>query len=197
MRTRVLIVDDEDQVLDCLSKLLEAAGYDVVGKARTGGEVPILAALLHPDVILLDVKLPDMDGFQVAEEIQKSYPMPIVLATAYCDQDLVNRAVDAGVFAYVTKPFRLADVMSAIEVAIRRHADAMGLQKEIDRLGDALESRKWIEKAKGILMKTRGLDEIQAHRYMQLESQRRSQPVADLARAIVTANEMLAVKIIG
>lgn len=197
MRTRVLIADDENQVLDSLTKLLESAGYAVMGRAQTGREVCRLTSELAPDAVLLDIKMPDMDGLEAAQAIMNATPVPIVLCTGYCDEELIRRAADAGVYAYITKPFRVAEITAAIALAIRRHADARDLKNEVGRLGDALEARKLIEKAKGIVMRTQGIGEDQAHRYLQTESQQRSQPIVELAKAILTADEMSKVQAIG
>lgn len=197
MRTRVLVADDDNHVISSLSQLLETAGYSVVGKARTGREACLLNAELDPDVVLLDLKMPDMDGVEAAEQIMDTHPAPVVLCTAYCDEELVACAARAGVYAYVLKPFRLAELVSAITVARHRYADVQGLQQEVGSLEKALEERKLIEKAKGIIMRTRGVDEEQAHKYLQRESQRRSQKAVELAQAIITAEEMFRTKVIG
>lgn len=197
MRLRVLVADDEEQVLDGLAALLETAGYSVIAKAANGQEVLELNEALSPDVILLDVKMPDMDGIEVTRAIMKAKPVPIILCTAHCDEALMLSAAEAGVYAYLIKPFHLSDLVPAITMAKHRFADLVNQQIEVRKLRETLEARKWIEKAKGIVMKNRNLDEEQAHRYLQMESQRRSQALSDLARAIVTAEEMFSVKVIG
>jgi len=197
MRVRVLIADDEEQVLTGLAEMLESAGYSVIAKARTGREACELTAAVGPDVVLLDLRMPDMDGIEAARTIVQTAPTPIILCTAYCDEGLVVRAAEAGIYAYLLKPFHISDLVPAITVARYRCADAVNLGLQIQKLGQQLEARKWVEKAKGIVMKNRNLDEEQAHRYLQMESQRRSQPLVDLARAVVTAEEMLKVKVVG
>jgi len=197
MQTRVLVADDDEQVLTSLSGLLESAGYCVVGRARSGREACELNSTLNPDIVLLDVKMPDMDGLNAAKTMMETSPVPVVLCTAYCDQELIDGAARAGVFGYITKPFRLQQLVPAMTVARNRYQDAINLKKEIGGLEKTLEDRKWIEKAKGIVMRRRGMDEEQAHSYLQKESQRRSQPLAELAKAIVMAEDMLKTRIIG
>ena len=184
-------------MLDGLAALLDTAGYSVIAKATSGREVLELNEALNPDVILLDVKMPDMDGIEVAKAILKTKPVPIIFCTAHYDESLILSAAEAGAYAYLIKPFHVSDLVPAITMAHYRCIDLMNQQVEVRKLREALEARKWIEKAKGIVMRNRNLDEDQAHRYLQMESQRRSQALADLARAIVTAEEMFTVKVIG
>lgn len=196
MGERVLVADDEQETLDAEAKLLEATGHTVVGRARNGDEACRMAESLCPDLILMDLKMPDMDGLEATSRIMEKRPVPVVLCTAYCDPDVLSRAAETGIYAYVNKPFRLKDLMCAIATARSRHADNVYFKSLVTRLEDEIETRKWVEKAKGILMKSRRLDEEQAHRYLQRESQRLSQPIGDLARMVVTAEHMFKTKVI-
>jgi len=188
---KVVVVDDEPHVLSTLAQLLESAGHTVVGKAATGEEGVCLNEALKPDVVLLDLQMPGMGGIQAANCMMSSRPVPIVICTAYYDDELVNAAAGVEVYAYVVKPCRLPDLVPAINMAVSRFEDARLLRGEVDALKNALAARKWIEQAKGILMRTRHLAEDEAHKFLQQESQRQSRPLSELAKAIVLAEEAL------
>ncbi|HUV05051.1 MAG TPA: response regulator [Armatimonadota bacterium] len=191
---RIVIADDEPHVLSALAQLLESAGHIMVGKAGTGEEAISLCQSLRPDVVLLDVHMPGMDGLEAAKRIMSSHPLPVVICTAYCDDDLMNMAANVGVYAYVVKPCRLSDLLPAINVAISRFEESRLLRGEIETLKQALEDRKCIEQAKGIVMRTRQLTEEQAHRFLQQESQRQSRLLRELAEAIVLADRTFSSK---
>lgn len=189
---RIIIADDEPQVLSTLAQLLESAGQVVVGKASSGEEAVWLNQTQDADVVIMDLKMPGMDGLEAAERIMATRPVPVVICTAHCDDCAVDAAASLGVYAYVVKPCRLADLLPTISVAISRFHDAKLLKNEVESLGEALESRKLVEQAKGIVMRTRRVTEEEAHRFLQRESQRQSKPLSDLAKAIILAEKTFA-----
>lgn len=197
MLGRVIIVDDEEEIVKILAEFLESGGYSVVGKGRTGRDAVELNEALKPDLVVLDVEMPEMDGLEATRLMMQTRPVPIILCTGCHDKRVSEQAVEAGVYAILLKPLRLTDLMAAMAIAISRHRKATDLQDNVDELRQSIENRKWVEKAKGILMRAQGLGEEQAHRYLQIESQRRSQPLAELAKAIVTAEEVLGVGAVG
>jgi response regulator NasT len=158
---RILIAEDETIIRLDLRDLLERAGHEVVGEARDGEEAVALARDLQPELAIMDVKMPRLDGIEAAKRILGERPMPIVLLTAYGQQELVARAVEAGVFGYLVKPFREQDLVPAIETARARHAELAAVREEAESLADALAARKSIERAKGILMEKDGLSASQ------------------------------------
>ena len=156
---RVLVAEDETIIRLDLKGLLEGAGFEICAEARDGEEAVRLARETEPDVVLLDVKMPRLDGIEAARRILDERPVPIVLVTAYGERELVSRAVEAGVFGYLVKPFRDTDLLPAIETARARHDELVALREEADSLAEALAARKSIERAKGILMQREGLTE--------------------------------------
>ena len=160
--TRVLIAEDETIIRLDLRGLLESAGFEVCAEARDGEEAVRLASETLPDVALLDVKMPNVDGIEAARRILDERPIPIVMVTAYGERELVSRAVEAGVFGYLVKPFRETDLLPAIETARARHEELVALREEAESLAEALAARKAIERAKGILMQREGLSEDEA-----------------------------------
>jgi two-component system, response regulator PdtaR len=169
--------------------MLERAGFEVVAEARDGAEAVRLAAETEPDLAVMDVKMPDLDGIEAARRILEERPIPIVMLTAFSEADLVSRAVDAGVFGYLVKPFRETDLLPAIEAARARHAELQAVRAESDSLRDALESRKSIERAKGVLMDREGIPESEAFERMRRASQRIGKPMREIADAVVAAFE--------
>ncbi len=157
--TRVLVAEDETLIRLDLKGLLESAGFEVCAEARDGEEAVELARTTEPDVALLDVKMPRLDGIEAARRILDERPIPIVMVTAYGERELVARAVEAGVFGYLVKPFRETDLLPAIATATARHDELRALREEADSLAEALAARKAIERAKGILMQREGLSE--------------------------------------
>src|SRR5262249_37353948 len=183
--TRVLIAEDETLIRLDLRGLREAAGFEVCAEARDGEEAVELARETQPDVALLDVKMPRLDGIEAARRIGEERPIPIVMVTAYGEQELVSRAVEAGVFGYLGKPFREADLLPAIATAKARHKELVALREEADSLADALAARKAIERAKGILMKREGLSEDEAFARLRKASQISGRPLKVVAEALI------------
>jgi response regulator NasT len=167
--------------------MLERAGFQVVAEARDGREAVELAAERQPDLAVMDVKMPEMDGIEAARRIIERRPIPIVMLTAFTERDLVSRAVDAGVFAYLVKPFREGDLLPAIEAARARHAELAELRAESESLREALESRKAIERAKGVLMDREGISEQEAFERMRRASQKTGKPLREIAEALLAA----------
>jgi response regulator NasT len=165
--------------------MLERAGFDVVAEARDGREAVALAAEHRPDLAVMDVKMPELDGIEAARQMLEQRQIPIVMLTAFSEAALVGRAVDAGVFGYLVKPFRESDLLPAIEAARARHAELQALRDEAGSLRDALEARKLIERAKGLLMEKDGLSEGEAFARLRGASQQTGRPLREVAEAIL------------
>jgi response regulator NasT len=182
---RILVAEDETIIRLDLVELLQRAGMDVVGEARDGEEAVALARDLEPDLAIMDVKMPRLDGIEAARKIIAERPIPIVLLTAYGQDELVSRAVEAGVFGYLVKPFREADLLPAIQTARARHEELAALREEAESLAEALASRKAIERAKGLLMEKEGLSEQDAFARLRKASQVSGRPLKVVAEAVV------------
>jgi two-component system, response regulator PdtaR len=186
---RVLIAEDETIIRLDLRELLERAGLEVCAEARDGAEAVELARSTHPDVAVLDVKMPRLDGIEAARRILDERPIPIVMLTAYGQEELVSRAVEAGVFGYLVKPFREADLLPAIQTARARHEELAEVRAEAESLADALAARKTIERAKGLLMEKEGLSERDAFARLRKASQVSGRPLAVIADALIATFE--------
>ena len=182
---RILVAEDETIIRLDLIELLKRAGFDVVGEAHDGEEAVRLARELEPDLAIMDVKMPKLDGIEAAKKIMAERPIPIVMLTAYGQQELVSRAVEAGVFGYLVKPFRESDLLPAIHTARARHDELAALREEAESLADALEARKAIERAKGLLMEKEGLSEQDAFARLRKASQVSQRPLKVIAEAVV------------
>jgi AmiR/NasT family two-component response regulator len=182
---RVLIAEDETIIRLDVRALLERAGHEVVAEARDGEEAVRLAAETRPDLIVMDVRMPHLDGIEAARRIVAADPVPIVMLTAYAEGDLVARASDAGAFAYLVKPFREVDLLPAIDTARARFDELDALRAETASLQEALASRKAVERAKGILMRTEGIDEAEAFRRIRAASQRTGRSMREVAEALI------------
>jgi AmiR/NasT family two-component response regulator len=185
MGARVLIAEDETIIRLDLRELLERSGFEVCAEARDGEEAVELARSEQPDVAIMDVKMPKLDGIEAARRILDERPIPIVMLTAYGQQELVSRAVDAGVFGYLVKPFREQDLLPAIETARARHDELAALREEAESLTEALAARKAIERAKGLLMEKEGLSEQDAFARLRKASQVSGRPLRVVAEAVV------------
>ena len=164
---RVLIAEDEALIRLDLREMLIEEGYDVVGEAGDGETAVNLAEQLKPDLVILDIKMPIMDGLAAAERIAGERMAPVVILTAFSQRELVERARAAGAMAYLVKPFQKSDLVPAIEIAISRYAELSALETEVATLNDRLETRKVVERAKGQLMTTYGMTEPQAFKWIQ------------------------------
>ena len=186
---RVLIAEDETIIRLDLKGLLESAGYEVCAEARDGLEAVELARSEQPDVAVLDVKMPRLDGIEAAKRILDERPMPIVMLTAYGQEELVSRAAEAGVFGYLVKPFREQDLLPAITTARARHEELEALREETESLTEALAARKVIERAKGLLMTKESLSEQDAFARLRKASQVSGRPLKVVAEAVVATLE--------
>jgi len=164
---RVLIAEDEALIRMDLAEMLAEEGYDVVGQAADGEQAIALAEELRPDLVILDVKMPRLDGITAAERIAEQRIAPVVILTAFSQRDLVERAREAGAMAYLVKPFSRNDLVPAIEMAVSRFAEVHALEREVADLTERLETRKAVDRAKGILQKDLGLSEPDAFRWIQ------------------------------
>ena len=182
---KVLIAEDETIIRLDLRALLERAGHEVIGEARDGDEAVALCERLRPELVVMDVKMPRLDGIEAARRIIATRPVPIVMLTAYAQGDLVDRAADAGVFGYLVKPFREADLVPAIATARARFVELEALRSEAVSLAEALASRKVLEQAKGLLMRRDGLTEQQAFERIRKASQLSGRPMKVIAEALI------------
>jgi AmiR/NasT family two-component response regulator len=187
---RILIAEDETIIRLDLRKLLEEAGHEVCAEARDGAEAVELVQAHEPDLAILDVKMPRLDGIDAAKRILDERPIPIVMLTAYGQDELVARAVEAGVFGYLVKPFRESDLLPAIATARARHEELSALREEADSLAEALAARKAIERAKGILMEKDGLSEQEAFERLRRASQVSGKPLKVVAEALIATFEV-------
>ena len=188
-RTRVIIADDESLIRMDLREMLLNLDYLVVGEVGDGRSAVNLARELKPDVVIMDIKMPDMDGIDAARILTEERIAPVILLTAYSQKDLVERAKEAGVVGYMVKPFRESDLVPAIEVALARFKEFESLHKEVDDLQLALETRKLVDRAKGILMDSQGLSEAEAFRKIQKMSMNTRKPMKEVAEAIILAHQ--------
>jgi two-component system, response regulator PdtaR len=186
---RILIAEDETIIRLDLRELLERAGFEVCAEARDGEEAIELARKQEPDLALLDVKMPRLDGIEAARRILDERPIPIVMVTAYGEEELVSRAVEAGVFGYLVKPFRETDLLPAIATAKARHEELAAARAEADTLAEALAARKSIERAKGLLMEREGLTEPEAFARLRKASQISGRPLRVVAEALIATLE--------
>jgi response regulator NasT len=191
---RIAVADDEADMRDYFQKILPMLGHSVVSAARTGKELVEHALKNQPDLVITDVKMPDMDGIDAAGEIYRNQPVPVILVSAYHDSDLIARAEADHIMAYLVKPIKQADLEPAIVLAMRRFAQFEDLRKEAADLRQALADRKIIERAKGVLMKRTGLDEQDAFRRLQKLASEKNRKLVDIASMIVTADEALDMK---
>jgi len=181
---RILVAEDEALIRMDLVEMLQGAGYEVVAEATNGQEAIDLANLHKPDIAILDVKMPVMDGISAAEKIINI--APVLMLTAFSQKELIDRARDAGVMAYVVKPFTIGDLIPAIEIAISRHLQMRSLSEEVADLHERLETRKLIDRAKGILMKALNLTEPEAFSWIQRAAMDRRMSMKAVAQAVIS-----------
>ena len=186
---RVLIAEDEALIRMDLAEMLREEGYEIVGEAGDGQEAVELAERHKPDLVIMDVKMPRRDGIDAASEIASKRIAPIVVLTAFSQRDLVERARDAGAMAYLVKPFTISDLIPAIELALSRFSEVTELEREVATLTDRLETRKLVERAKGILMQRLGLREEDAYRLLHRRSRHLRRPMREVARDVLLADE--------
>jgi response regulator NasT len=183
---RILVAEDEAIIRLDLAEMLTEAGHEVVGQANNGETAVELATRLRPDLVIMDVKMPVMDGITAAEALGKERICPVVMLTAFSQKELVERARDAGVMAYIVKPFTPKDVLPAIDIARSRWAEIEALEAEISDLGDRLETRKAVDRAKGILMTKLKISESDAFRWIQKTAMDRRMGMREVADAVIS-----------
>ena len=187
---RILIADDESLIRLDLREMLAELGYDVVGEAGDGRSALDLAHKLRPDLVIMDIKMPGIDGISAAEDLTREKIAPVLLLTAYSDQGLVARAKEAGVVGYVVKPFRQTELMPVIELSLARFEEFRALEREVGDLKEALETRKLIERAKGVLMEVHGLREAEAFHRIRKTSMDTRKSMREVAEAVLLTHEM-------
>lgn len=188
-RRRVVIADDESIIRMDLREMLSDLGYLVVGEAGDGRSAVNLGRELRPDIVIMDVRMPDLDGIEAAKILTEERIAPVVLLTAFSQQHLVERAKEAGVVGYIVKPYQESDLAPAIEVALARFEEFRAMEREVNSLKDALEARKLVDRAKGILMDTQGLTEADAFRRIQKMSMNTRKSMKEIAEAIILTRE--------
>jgi response regulator NasT len=186
---RILVAEDEALIRMDLIEMLQEAGYEVIAQASNGEEAIALAVEHQPDLAILDVKMPVLDGISAAEKIISI--APVLMLTAFSQRELVDRARDAGVMAYVVKPFTIGDLIPAIEIAISRHTQMRSLAEEVADLHERLETRKVIDRAKGILMKALNLSEPEAFSWIQRAAMDRRLTMKEVAQAVISPEAAL------
>ncbi len=187
---RIVIADDESIIRMDLREMLAGLGYQVVGEAADGRTTLHLARTLRPDLVIMDIKMPEMDGIAAAAALTEEKIAPVLLLTAFSEQDLIQRATQAGVSYYLVKPFREAELVPAIEIALSRYREFVDLQREVTDLKDALETRKIVERAKGVLMETQGIKEAEAFHRIRKASMDSRKSMRQVAEAILLTYEM-------
>jgi response regulator NasT len=190
-RLRILIVEDEALVGIGLKDQLSRLGHEVIAQAATMAEGLQKFRDLNPDMLLLDVHLDGGDGIELARECQQIRRVPMVVISAYTDPELIRRAAEAGVFGYLVKPVEQGQLAAQTEIAMKRFRETEQVRLEKEQLATTLETRKLVERAKGIFMRRLNLDEAEAHKRLQQESQRRRMSLADLSRKIIESEELL------
>ncbi|MFJ4470466.1 ANTAR domain-containing response regulator [Streptomyces sp. NPDC089424] len=185
LTTRVVIAEDEALIRLDLKEMLEEEGYTVVGEAGDGEQAVELAREHRPDLVILDVKMPKLDGISAAEKITEESIAPVLMLTAFSQRDLVERARDAGAMAYLVKPFSKSDVVPAIEMAVSRYTQLKELEKEVADLSQRLETRKLVDRAKSVLQTEYGLTEPAAFRWIQKTSMDRRMSMQQVAEAVI------------
>jgi AmiR/NasT family two-component response regulator len=188
-RIRVIIADDESVIRADLREMLSNLGYLVVGEVGDGQSAVNVARELKPDVVIMDIKMPDLDGIEAAKVLTQEKVAPVLLLTAYSQRDLIDRAKEAGVVGYLVKPFREQEIVPAIEIALERFKEFRELEKEVGNLRETLETRKVVDRAKGLLMDQQGLTEAEAFRKIQKMSMNTRKPMKEIAEAIILAHE--------
>lgn len=189
-KTRIVVADDESVIRMDLKEMLANLGYLVVGEAGDGLSAVNLARELKPDLVIMDIKMPSMDGIAAAKVLTEERIAPVLLLTAFSQQDLIEGAKEAGVVGYIVKPFREQELVPAIEVALERFREFRQLEKDVSDLKDALETRKLVDRAKGLLMDSQDLSEADAFRRIQKMSMNSRKSMKEIAEAIILAHQV-------
>jgi response regulator NasT len=186
-KLRIVIADNESIIRMDLKELLEEAGHTVVGEAVDGVKAVELTRKHQPDLVVMDIKMPEMDGITAAKIISNEKLAPVLLLTAFSQKEIVEKAKDSGVLAYLVKPVKEANLFPAIEIALSRFQEFTELERELEEVKNSLETRKLLDRAKGILMDTHGLSESEAYRRIQQYSMAKRKSIREVAEAIVEA----------
>lgn len=189
--TRILIAEDNELVSLTLEEQLANLGYSVVGVARTGSEAVRLTEQLKPDLVIMDMQMPELDGDEAARRIASKHPTPVIMLTAYSDAEHIRRAEESGALAYIVKPVNSEELPPTIDVALARFRELQQLRDRVGELHETIEAHKLIERAKGILMQRRAIGAAAAEALMQQWASERSSNVRDIAQAIVDAEALL------
>lgn len=187
---RVVIADDDGLTTMVLRKILTTMGHEVVGETGDGQQAVALAREAHPDLVILDIRMPKMDGLQAARAIQTHRPTPVIILSAYTESGLGSEAAGAGAHAYLVKPFTAGQLKPAIELALANFEKSKQLEQKLQQMNEALETRKLVERAKGILMRQTHLDEEAAYLRLQKTARNENRKLADVARAIIMAEQL-------
>ncbi len=187
---RVLIAEDNELVALTLEEQLASLGYEIAGVARTGTEAVRFCTQLKPDVVLMDMQMPELNGDAAAEQIIHQHQIPVIILTAYSDSDHIRRAQESGALAYLVKPVNPEELPPTIDVALARFQELQRLRKQVDTLQETIESRKLIERAKGILMKRRKLKDQEAYQLLEQRARERGCAIKDIAQAIIEAETL-------
>ncbi len=190
MGSKILIVDDNAEQRFILKKVLMKIGHEVMGEGENGEEAISLVKKLQPDLLVMDIKMPLLDGIEAAKKINSACPIPIILNTAKNDEQTIARAKEAGVMAYLVKPLRVEEIGPTIELAVSRFKEFQALKQENLTLKDAVEVRKIVDKAKGILMDLGNISESKAYRKMQTMSMNMRKPMKEVAKTIIMSSEV-------
>lgn len=182
---RVVVAEDESLIRMDIVEILRDNGFDVVGEAGDGETAVQLATELRPDVVVMDIRMPQLDGIKAAERLTRNHVAPVVLLTAFSQKELVEQASEAGALAYVVKPFTPNDLLPAIEIALARYAQIIALESEVADMVERFETRKLVDRAKGLLNEKMGLSEPEAFRWIQKASMDRRLTMHDVAQAVI------------
>ncbi|HEX6818771.1 MAG TPA: response regulator [Ktedonobacterales bacterium] len=188
--TRIIVAEDDTVIRMDLTEELQRQGYLVIGDVGDGQSAVAMARERRPDIVVMDIRMPEMDGISAAEILTREKVAPVLLLTAFSDEELIERARNAGVVHYVTKPLRQSDLKPAIEIALSRFQEFRALEGRVKDLEDQLETRKKVEKAKGVLMEKYKLSEQEAYRRIQKLSMNNRKSMREVAEAILLANEL-------
>jgi response regulator NasT len=188
---RVLIADDNTANRKYLAAQLELLGFNIVAAAATGEEAVALYEEFKPDLVIMDIKMPNMDGIEAAKIMTSHNPVPVILITGHSSGPLVDRAIGSGVFAYLLKPITKKELLPAIKLAFARFKEFTTLKTEVNDLKDAIEARKLVERAKGILMKRLNIPEEDAFKLLQTQSQNENKKLKDIAQMVITASKVI------
>ncbi len=184
---RIVIADNESLIRLDIREMLEDAGHEVVGEAVNGRRAVELTRQHRPDLVLMDIKMPEMDGITAAGKIYADKIAPVILLTAFSQPDIVDKAKDSGVLGYLVKPVQESQLFPAIEIALSRWQEMQGLEDELEKLKESLETRKMVDRAKGIIMAAHKLGEQEAYRRMQQYAMQKRVPLKDVAQSIIRA----------